>query len=157
MVVGSDFAPVLRKEFLDIQATIERRFTLKRIRDMIRTYSQLHRTGKYSQHSSIISGVWLNGWVFVYELSGSGFESRGSDLKICFELFLLFLWMLYQSPCLTRSQSACLTRCFLSPPVWQLSPIFLWYILPIENPGWYHPFLSFSYVFFFSVNYFYRQ
>ena len=28
------------KEFLDIQATIECRFTLKRVRDMIRTYSQ---------------------------------------------------------------------------------------------------------------------
>ena len=28
------------KEFLDIQATIECGFTLKRIRDMIRTYSQ---------------------------------------------------------------------------------------------------------------------
>ena len=29
-------------------------FTLKRVRDMIRTYSQMHRTDKYSQHSSII-------------------------------------------------------------------------------------------------------
>ena len=33
------FAPVSSKEFLDIQATIECRFTLKRVRDMIRTYS----------------------------------------------------------------------------------------------------------------------
>ena len=32
------------------------------------TYSQMHRTDKYSQHSSIIWPVWLNGWVFVYEL-----------------------------------------------------------------------------------------
>ena len=48
MVVGStpiaatstsDFAPVSNKEFLDIQATIESRFTLKRLRDMIRTYN----------------------------------------------------------------------------------------------------------------------
>ena len=35
----SDFAPALSKEFLDIQATIECGFTLKRIRDMTRTYS----------------------------------------------------------------------------------------------------------------------
>ena len=49
------------KEFLDIQATIECGFTLKSVRDMIRTYSQMHRTDKYSQHSSIIWPVWLNG------------------------------------------------------------------------------------------------
>ena len=36
----SDFAPVSSKEFLDIQATIECGFTLKRVRDMTRTYSQ---------------------------------------------------------------------------------------------------------------------
>ena len=48
MVVGSspvavtktsDFAPASSKEFLDIQATIECGFTLKHVRDMIRTYS----------------------------------------------------------------------------------------------------------------------
>ena len=33
--------PVSSKEFLDTQANIECRFTLKRVRDMIRTYSQL--------------------------------------------------------------------------------------------------------------------
>ena len=38
---------------IDIQATMECGFTLKRIRDMIRTYSQMHHTDKYSQHSSI--------------------------------------------------------------------------------------------------------
>ena len=52
MVVGSnpvavtspsDFAPASSKEFLDIQATIECGFTLKRVRDMIKTYS--HATG----------------------------------------------------------------------------------------------------------------
>ena len=35
----SNFAPALSKEFLDIQATIECQFTLKRVRDMTRTYS----------------------------------------------------------------------------------------------------------------------
>ena len=53
--------PVSSKEFLDIQATIECGFTLKRVHDMIRTYSQMHGTDKYSQHSSIIWPVWLNG------------------------------------------------------------------------------------------------
>ena len=75
--------------FLDIWATIECGFTLKRVRDMTRTYSQMHRTDKYSQHSSIIWPIWLNGWVFVYELSGCGFESRCSHLnfrfRACFE------------------------------------------------------------------------
>ena len=50
MVVGSspiavtstsDIAPVLSNEFLDIQVTLECGFTLKRVRDMIRTYSQI--------------------------------------------------------------------------------------------------------------------
>ena len=39
------------------------------------SYSQMHRTDKYSQHSSIIWSVWSNGWAFVYELIGCGFES----------------------------------------------------------------------------------
>ena len=56
-------------------------FTLKRIRNMIITYSQMHRTDKYSQHNSIIWPVWINGWVFVYGLSVSGFESRCCQIK----------------------------------------------------------------------------
>ena len=39
------------KEALDIQVTIECGFTLKRVRDMIITYSQMHCTYKYSQQS----------------------------------------------------------------------------------------------------------
>ena len=70
-----DFVPASSKDFLDIQATIECGFTLKCVRDMTRTYSQMHRTDKYSEHSSIIWPVWLNGWVFVYELSGCGSSS----------------------------------------------------------------------------------
>ena len=35
----SDFGPASSKEFLGIQATIECGFTLKRVRDMIRTHS----------------------------------------------------------------------------------------------------------------------
>ena len=57
----SDFVPASSKEFLDIQATIESRFTLKRVRGMARTYNQMYRTGKYSGHSSINWPVWPNG------------------------------------------------------------------------------------------------
>ena len=60
----------------ECQGTIEWWFTLKRVRDMIRTYSQIHSIDKYSQHSSIIWPVWLNGWVLVYQISGCEFESR---------------------------------------------------------------------------------
>ena len=84
-----DIAHVSSKEFLDIQATIECGFALKRERGMIRTYSQMHRTDKYSQHSSIIWPVWLSAWVLVHELSGCRFESRCSQLnfryRACFE------------------------------------------------------------------------
>ena len=56
---------------------------------MTRTCSQLHCTDKYSEHNSIIWPVWLNGWVFNDELSGSGFESSCSHLnfrfRACFE------------------------------------------------------------------------
>ena len=69
---------------LTFRPTIEFRFTLKLVRDMIMTYSQMHRTDKYSQHSWIIWPVWPNGWVFVYELSGCGFESCCSHLNFRF-------------------------------------------------------------------------
>ena len=65
--------PVSSKEFLVIQATIEGIFTLKRVSD-ITTYNEIHRTDKYSQLSSIIRPVWLNGSVFVYKLSLCEFE-----------------------------------------------------------------------------------
>ena len=71
------------------QANKECKFTLKHVPDMIRTYSQMHRTDKYSQQSSIIWSVWLNGWVFVYELNCCAFESRCSHLnfryRACYE------------------------------------------------------------------------
>ena len=59
------------------------------LRGMIRTYSQMHRTDRYSQNCSIIWPVWLNVWVFIYKLSGCGFESSWSHLnfrfRACFE------------------------------------------------------------------------
>ena len=69
--------PALNKEFFDIQATIECGFTLKRVRDMIKTYYHMHRTDKYSQHSSSF-GQFGQIVVFVYELSDCGFESSCS-------------------------------------------------------------------------------
>ena len=62
-------------EGVPFQAIIECRFSLKLVRDMIITYSHMQRSDKYSQHSSIIWPVWLNGSVFVYEPRGCGFES----------------------------------------------------------------------------------
>ena len=61
MVVGSnpvdvtetsDVVSVSSKEFLNIQATIERRFTLKRVRDMIVTYNNknLRQVSFYRTH-----------------------------------------------------------------------------------------------------------
>ena len=45
-------APVSSKEFVDIQETIGCRFTLKLVRDMIITYSQMHsQMHKYPQHT----------------------------------------------------------------------------------------------------------
>ena len=66
---------------LIFRQTIESRFTLKRVREMIKTFSQMHRTDKYSQRSSIICRpAWLNGWVFVYKLSGCVFNFSYSHL-----------------------------------------------------------------------------
>ena len=48
----------------------------------------MHRTNKYSQHSSIIWPASLNDWVFIYELSGFGFESCCRHL--CFTVCVYF-------------------------------------------------------------------
>ena len=62
--------------------------SLKRVRDMIRIHSQMPRTDKYSKHSLIVWPVWLNSWVFVYQLSGCGFESRCSHWNLSCRTFL---------------------------------------------------------------------
>ena len=59
---------------------------------MIRTYSQMYRTEKDSQHSSIIWLVWLNGWKFKYKLSGCGFESCWCHLLLRFYWYFLLFW-----------------------------------------------------------------
>ena len=73
-------APVSSNRYFDIHGTIQYGFTLKCLCGMTRTYSQMHRTDKYSQHSSIIWPVWLNVWVFVYELSVVGLSPIGVTL-----------------------------------------------------------------------------
>ena len=67
--------------------------TLKRVRDIITAYSQMHWTDEYSQHSSIIWPIWLNGWVFVYKLSGCGFESCCCHIKatVCNWVYLYWI------------------------------------------------------------------
>ena len=80
----SNFAPAWSQEFLDVQATIKYGFTLKRVREMTRTYSRMHRTDKYSERSSIIWPVFPNGRVFVLKLSGSEFESSCSHFTFRF-------------------------------------------------------------------------
>ena len=58
------------------------------VRYMTRTYSQMPRTPKYSEHSSIIWPVWPYGRVFVYESNGSGFESSCGHLNLKFRACL---------------------------------------------------------------------
>ena len=81
--------PASSKEFLDIQANDRVWIPSETLPDTIIRYSQMQGTDTYSQHSSIIWPVWLNGWEFVYELSGCGFQSCCSHLNFrygaCFE------------------------------------------------------------------------
>ena len=44
----------------------------------------MNGTDMYSEHSSFIWPVWPSGWVFVYELCGSGFKSSCSHLNFRF-------------------------------------------------------------------------
>ena len=74
MSLYCNVAPALSKKFSDVQVTIELGFTLKRVRSMRTTNNHMHRADKYSQHSSVISPVWLNGSLFVYKLSCCEFE-----------------------------------------------------------------------------------
>ena len=48
------FRACFEQEFLDIRVTIVCGFTMKPVRGIIRTYTQMHRTDKYSQHNLII-------------------------------------------------------------------------------------------------------
>ena len=81
------WSPLRARSSLTFRQTIECKFTLKLVRHMIVTYSQMHRTDKYTHHSSITSHHIIR--VFVYQLSGCGFESRCCYLNFrygaCFE------------------------------------------------------------------------
>ena len=61
MTQTSDFPAASSKEFVDCQETIESGFTVKQVRYMTRTYSQIDRADKYSEHSSIVWSVKPNG------------------------------------------------------------------------------------------------
>ena len=73
---------------LAFRQTIECGFTLKRVCDMIITYSQMDQTVKF-YNRLIVWSVWLNSWVFLYELSDCESQSLCSHLNVryhsCFE------------------------------------------------------------------------
>ena len=67
----SDIAPVLSTKSLDIQATIERRFTLKYLHDMIRIYSKLDQCINHLKSYFKIMGLSLCcrlNWVLTFSL-----------------------------------------------------------------------------------------
>ena len=74
---ASDIAPVSSKEFLNIQATTECRFTLKQIRDMIKHTVKCNvQISTHSTAQSLASlGIWLSVLLHFYKLSDCGFES----------------------------------------------------------------------------------
>ena len=63
--LNSRYRPVSSKELLDIQTITECEFTLKLVRDLVRTYSQMHGTDKYLQVLCLASASNLlkqRGW-----------------------------------------------------------------------------------------------
>ena len=88
VIYTSDIVLISSKKFLDIEANIERGFSLKCVSDMIRLYSQMHLIEKYSQQSSIIWPVLSIFLVFVYKLSGCRFEFCCSNLNFKYCVFL---------------------------------------------------------------------
>ena len=84
------------QEFLDIHATIVCGFTLKRVHDMTRTYSEMHSTEKYSQHSSLIWTACLNGCRVEYRCSPLSFMSRACFKQgVPWHLGNYSLWIYY--------------------------------------------------------------
>ena len=72
------------------------RFTLKRVRYMTRTHSQMHRTDKYSQHSSITwPGARLAKWLLSALLSTKWLWVRVQLQSLI--SFVFVLWMHYLS------------------------------------------------------------
>ena len=69
MTATGDFAPVSSKEFLDIQAAIECGLTLKRVRDMMRTYSQYLSTPWFSANTRKCGAKII---IIIKKLSQSG-------------------------------------------------------------------------------------
>ena len=75
---------------LAFRQIVECGLTLNLLLDMIITYSQPHRTDKYSQHSSIIWPVWLNGWVF-------GLRTKWLWVRITLLSLKLQIWLLLRA------------------------------------------------------------
>ena len=70
--------PVYGKYILEIRETRDGGLTLKQMRDMMGTYSQMPQADNYSQYSLIIWLVWLSDWVL--EVGGCEFESHYAEL-----------------------------------------------------------------------------
>ena len=126
--------PALRKEFLDIQPTLECGLSLKPMRDMTRTYSEMHHTDKCSEESSMIWPIYPNGWAFVYQLSDSRFECSSIHFNFWFRACLeqAVLWQSSITECRitlksvrdmarTYSQMHCAYKCAEeSSMIWQV-------------------------------------
>ena len=68
------------RSFLTSRQTMQCGFTLKLLRDMIITCTQMHRTDKYSEQSLIIWAIQLHGWVSINELSGCEFKAELKEI-----------------------------------------------------------------------------
>ena len=76
-----DEAPVSSKKF--IQATIEWKFTVKHVRDIMKTVKCTVQKSTHNTAQSV-RPLWLNCWVFVCKLSGCGFKSHYSHQQWSF-------------------------------------------------------------------------
>ena len=80
----SDIAPVSNEEFLDIQATIECRFTLKCVRDLIITYSHYQMAlakwsswgKKYVRLDIILEIFWFSRQAYLKRVDGIVLQSH---------------------------------------------------------------------------------
>ena len=85
----SDFAPASSKEFLDIQATIECGFTLKRVCDMARTYSLIFIINWIFHVSDFLRSFMIS---FKYGLVLLRYSS--TDTVFLSPLLLYSIWLL---------------------------------------------------------------
>ena len=64
VISTSNIPPVWSIELFDIQETIECKFNLKQVHDMIRTYGQMHRTDNHSEF--YICNIYIYIYIYTY-------------------------------------------------------------------------------------------